>query len=245
MYINFKTILKHLIIFSLLSIGMLIIVFVMGLFSTLHPDAYIDGFMSIVYVYIIVLIVHFLVYLIKITTNFDTFTLPKTVYVWYKNIGILVNIAIIFTVITVVNSVMMITGIDTPKTGSFAYLHLLVRTLIIVLAVVISMYKAVLDSFKSLRAYRLETKERKQQLKKEKIQSIRSSFINKPLEVSASLFTLITVVGCFIMIIFAPLLNPQGGNNLYLALIILYSILLFTTLSYAFFEKHGIKRAAK
>jgi hypothetical protein len=45
------------------------------------------------------------------------------------------DVALLFTIVTVGNSAMMLTGLDEPKVGTFAYVHLLGRLGIIALLV--------------------------------------------------------------------------------------------------------------
>ena len=225
----------HLVIFSILSIGMTAIIFILSLFNTPHPDAYKDGVMSIVYVYVIVLIVHLLIYIIKRITKDKG--LPNRLIAWHKETSVLIHIAIGFTFITVLNNIMMVTDIDTPKTGTFAYAHLLVRTLIVTIAVVIWMYKDVLNAFSSLQSYRKETKENPVQLRKYSWMRLKNQVTHNPIIHSMTLFALITIVGCIVMVLFSPLIKPQGGYNLYASLLVLYAIVgIYTTLY------HFIKR---
>ncbi len=229
--------LTHLTIFSLLVIGMLAVTFVIGMFSTLHPDAYVDGVMSIVYVYVIVLFVHLFLLLIKRTTRFDAFTLPKRWFEWYKKSGVFVNIALFFTAITFINNIMMLTGIDVPKEGTFAYTHLLVRTLIVTLAVVISMHRDVIETFKSIKAHLEAPADQRRLQRREKRNALLQTLRTRPLEASASLFTFITVSGCLIMVLTSPWSSPKGGAPLYLSLTILYGVLLVITLLSAFLSR--------
>ncbi len=227
MVLFLKALLKHIIIFSLISAGMLLITFISSQFNTLHPDAYRDGVMSVVYVYVIVLIVHVLIVVLRKTTRFDAFKLPMKLVKWHKDTGVFVHIAVLFTLITVINSIMMITGIDTPKTGTFAYTHLLVRTLIVTLAVVISMFKDVLENIKSIaRWFKSETKDFaiKQYLT-----------VSGVFSKSVVMFTTITVLGCVMMVLLSTLINPQGGYNLYLSLVILYGVLLIVSFIHEYF----------
>ena len=212
-----KTMLKHFIIFSLLVLVMVCIIFVLGQFNSLHPDAYRDGVMSIVYVYAIILFLHLLIYIIKSKTRFDALKLPSQWLRWHQNSGVFLHIALGFTFITVINNIMMVTGIDVPKTGTFAYTHLLIRTLIVTVAVIIWMYKDVYYGIKSV--FKLS--------KKPMIHTVAKAWkAHGVLASTAMMFTTITVIGCLFMVIFSGLLNPQGGFNLYLSLIILFVVLL-------------------
>ena len=206
-----KETLKHTIIFSLLVIGMLVTIFIMSLSNTLHPDAYRDGFMSIVYVYIIIILVHLLLVLLKRATFLKLDQLVLRLKTWDQQQGLLVHIAILFTSITVINSVMMITGIDTPKTGSFAYTHLLTRTGIVTLAGVL---------WKS--PYLYQTYIKKRTAKDSRI-SLVESLGQAPFSFSAVLFTLITVIGCLVMLTLSQWVELTGGVSVYIALVILYA----------------------
>ena len=54
---------------------------------------------------------------------------------WWDASTFVGYVALLFFVVTVGNSVMILTGLDEPKTGSFAYLHLLGRIGIITVLV--------------------------------------------------------------------------------------------------------------
>lgn len=62
-----------------------------------------------------------------------------------------------FTLITLVNSLMMVTDYDTPKTGTFAYVHMLTRLLIISVVVAVWKWEGLLklgrDSIAALKGY--------------------------------------------------------------------------------------------
>ena len=216
-----KALLQHLVIFTLLVIGMVLIVFISSQFNTPHPDAYRDGVMSIVYVYIIILPVHGGLILLKKTTRLDAFKLPQKLFLWHQNSGVIVHIAILFTAITVINNIMMVTGIDTPKQGTFAYTHLLMRTLIVTLAVFIWMFKDVIKAFKVF------FKWLKSDAKTSHLKNRLSVFFNTYgiVTKSAVVFTIITVFGCMTMVILSLFINPQGGVNLYISLLILYLVI--------------------
>jgi hypothetical protein len=54
---------------------------------------------------------------------------------WWDASTYLGDVALLFTIVTVGNSAMMLTGLDEPKVGTFAYVHLLGRLGIIALLV--------------------------------------------------------------------------------------------------------------
>ena len=111
-----------------------------------------------------------------------------------------------FTIITVINSLMMITGLDVPKQGLFAYIHMLSRLLIISLIIVLTMWKDVWVSM-------INT-------------GVRAFFIGLYRKIKNGalpvLFTFLTAVYCLFMIIFTSFLPPSGGINYYRSLLILF-----------------------
>jgi len=224
MNIFFKTVCKHAIIFTSLVLGILTIVFVGSLFNTPHPDAYIDGVMSIVYVYVIVIFVHVLYFLLKRYTSLNT----QAIVEWYMNGSIIVHIALGFAAITIVNNFMMISGNDTPKIGTFAYVHLLIRLLIVTLATTLIMIKPISKRIKDI-----IQNTRKNPLN---IETLMNKITINPLVHSFVLFTYITALGCIIMVMLSPLIQPEAGYNLYASLLFLYSIILIYTLIHFYYK---------
>ena len=223
-----KTALKHLIVFSGLVVGMLMILFIMSQFTTLHEDAYFDGFMSIVYVYAIIIVVLVAYYPVQRYTNFSIMALPKKLIQWNEESGLLLHIAMLFTAITVVNSLMMVVGMDTPKTGTFAYTHLLVRTLIVSIASLAWMYKAVFQGIKHL------IKEKNIRALFDR-QSVMHTLYARPFSTSMGLFTATVVTGCLCIVIFQRWIEVQGGSRLYLALLLWYGVLLVVSFGMKFY----------
>lgn len=210
-----------LLIFSLLALGF---IFIMGQFNELHPDAYRDIVMSVVYVFVIIILVQLLVFSIKHVKLPLIKQAIDRLIVWYQSLGIIDNIVIVFTLITVINSIMMVTGIDTPKTGTFTYIHLLVRFTIITLIVCVWMIKDVITTFKSWRHPDASTPP-VSSLKQWVVKCKGSVFLS-----SAALYTGITTFMCLVMIVLSPVLNPQGGVNVYEALIGLYGVLVVVSM---------------
>jgi len=126
-----------------------------------------------------------------------------------------------------------------PKTGSFAYLHLLVRTLIVVLAVVVWMHKDIWAAYKALRNHFNEEKTVRKEERKAFFTRLGRVLLRRPFEASVSLFTFITVTGCVVVVVFSPLLDVQGGQNLYAALITLFFALLVVTTATRLLSKKG------
>ena len=67
---------------------------------------------------------------------------------WFRERSLVQEASQIFALITVVNSIMMVVGLDEPKLGTFAYQHLLGRLGIIVLVVLLWEHNEVLTAFK-------------------------------------------------------------------------------------------------
>lgn len=55
----------------------------------------------------------------------------KKVNRWFNQGSIIEEIVEVFSLVTIINSFMMLVGWDQPKTGVFAYIHLLTRLAII------------------------------------------------------------------------------------------------------------------
>ncbi|WP_143058694.1 hypothetical protein [Alkalibacterium putridalgicola] len=115
---------------------------------------------------------------------------------------------------------MMLSGIDTPKQGVFAYVHMMTRLGIVTFIVMLLMWQ---DVVKRTR---------------------RSSFdfsISKVLQVAPKkivtsvsiVFTVLTTVYCLVMIAFQEVLNPVGGAFFYQLLL---AMLLITSLIFLLFR---------
>ncbi|KAB3525894.1 hypothetical protein [Alkaliphilus serpentinus] len=194
-----------------------LIIYIMGHFITLHPNAYRDITKSILIVYGIFLIASgFYTIIVKkmsFKKGFQKFS------VWWEDETPIEGICEAFTIVTVINSLMMIMGYDTPKEGVFAYIHMMTRLLIIAFIVSIWMWKDVL-----------------QWIKKAEIKSnFRDFFQKKPKNLytwASQLFTFITAVYCILMILLYRAINPKGGVFFYwsllgiLAMVIIYLFLL-------------------
>jgi len=207
-------------IFIGLILFALLFVFILGQFNTLHPDAYKDIVMSIVYVYVIIIII--LIPLTIVKAKVDPETLNNFVlFKWHSESGLVSNIAFMFVLITIVNSIMMLTGIDAPKEGAFSYTHLLTRLGIVTVASVLWMIKNYIEYKKGLRhfnPFRLS------------LNALKHKLYHYPVIFSMILFTVITTIGCLVMLLFSQFFTVSGGANLYLSLIIMYGVLLVASL---------------
>ena len=222
-----KALFQHFVVFTGLVLGAWLIVFILGQFNELHPNAARDGVMSVVYVYVVIFVVHLLFLFFKQ----GRFVLLKTWLIrldaWDKQSSVFTHIAVLFTLITFINSVMMLTGIDTPKSGTFAYTHLLTRLLIVTIAGLLWQHQKVLHFFQ-------KSSQRNAVSFKHTLTDRFATFSRSPFNASASLFTTITVTGCVVMVGLSRFIQPQGGTRLYASLLVLYgvSLLLCVLLSH-------------
>jgi len=222
-----KAITRHLIIFTLISLGFVLFVFISSLSNEIHPDAYKDAVMSVVYVYGMFLIVYMPYQLIMHKTKFKDSRFAVALKAWYKQSTLFDHIAIWFTMITVINSMMMLTGIDAPKQGTFAYVHLLIRLGIVTLAVCLYRAKNIYKKLKEIKTWKLSIS----------IKSIIENSIQHPFMASFKLFTVFTIVYCLIHIVFESVINPQGGAPLYILLLIIFSVLILLSIIQSIFKR--------
>lgn len=124
----------------------------------------------------------------------------------------------VFTGVTVLNSIMMIAGWDEPKTGTFAYLHLLSR-LAIIAAVVGLFYLGDLWTWAraSKRAERPELRHRMTRCLKLGFDAPFIRFVYA--------FTVVTAAWCLIAIALSFVTSLAGGSGLYLNLLLLAGML--------------------
>ncbi len=213
-----KFLLKQSVIMAILTVITLFMVFIMGQFVTLHEDAYFDFAFSVLFVYALVLVG---VVLFKWLSRYQVFNSLKHLKSWYEHSGIGINIAIGFTALTVMNSVMMLTGYDVPKTGAFAYLHLLTRLSIFIMVVGIVMYKKLIDQIKNL------------SIKRSFVDFIKMHWLLK----STVVFTMLTTFICILMLTVSLFMSVQSGPTFYLLLLVMYAVIVFTTFSIHYIPK--------
>lgn len=199
---------KHLIILSLVCIISVIGLYILGNFIELHPDAYIDLIRSIVVVYVFVLLSAMLFVLISQKTSFGSKV--KTLCSKKELKNPIVQVSVVFTTITLINNIMMITNIDRPKEGLFAYVHMMIRVAIITTIVLITMNKVV------------------QWTKKVsflKIGIVFTNFVEKHKLLAISvMFTLFSIGYCITIILFSGLLQPKGGIEFYIIQLLMLAL---------------------
>lgn len=140
---------------------------------------------------------------------------------WWEDGSYLEDVAWVFTVVTVVNSAMMIAGWDTPKSGTFAYVHLLSRLAIV--AAVVALFH--LDDIKKVFERRSDDDGRRVTPTGERCGTGRSlggltrPMRRAPLDRVVVAFTLVTGALCVIAIASSVFWEPTGGVVLYQVLL--------------------------
>lgn len=129
---------------------------------------------------------------------------------------IIVEISEAFTIVTVINSYMMISGMDKPKIGQFAYVHLLMRLAIITVVCVIFEDESIFQAIKR-RIVKLKN------LNRINLKEIYKNVLKNKFGSICTIFTLITVIICLVMIFGVN--TPKGGAELYYNLIILFVVI--------------------
>ncbi len=190
-----------------LAVGFL---YIIGQFTELHPDAYRDLIRSILFGYGIYLLIYgFYHGVIKRKTPGKA---PVKSAAENKKETPLESICVVFLVITTLNSIMMLTGLDTPKEGTFAYIHMMTRLFIITGIIAIFMWKQVISEVRSFRfSY-----------------SLRGFYLEAHKNIFksvAKVFTLITAVYCISMIAFQSILSPSGGVFFYQSLLVILIVI--------------------
>lgn len=140
---------------------------------------------------------------------------------WWEDGSYLEDVAWGFTVVTVVNSAMMIAGWDTPKTGTFAYVHLLSR-LAIVAAVVTLFHLDDIKNFVERRNHadgRLDSSTLERRRSGRSIGLLRRPMRGEPSDRVVVAFTLVTSVLCLAAIASSVWREPEGGVVLYQVLL--------------------------
>lgn len=146
-----------------------------------------------------------------------------------------VDLSIGFALFTVFSSVMMVTGHDTPKTGTFAYVHLLLRLTIIFVALLLWDFRGVVADLKCYVA-RAKTLG---QVRPGHLINWLKALPEHPLASACVLFTAATVLLCLVHILFVT--QSVGGPALYLGLIWMFAVL-YAVLLVSFALRRAVRR---
>jgi hypothetical protein len=147
---------------------------------------------------------------------------------WWDASTYLGDVALLFTVVTVGNSVMMLTGLDEPKTGSFAYVHLLGRLGIIaslVGAFHLGEVRERLTRWRDL-AHHTARPDRPRRSSRAVLDAVIGFFLGSWLDSTARVFTVLVAAVCLVVLALAGPRPPAGGVELYRNLVRLVVILL-------------------
>ncbi|TVP92058.1 hypothetical protein [Alkalibacterium sp.] len=215
-----KLAIRHLFIMSVVCILASIGLYVASLNPTvtLHPNAYRDIIRSIVMVYIFFFVASVTgAFLFNfLTVGNDRKRKKYNVKEYFNRVTPYETIGISFTLVTIVNSIMMLTGLDEPKEGVFAYVHLMTRLGIITLIVIL-----------------ISLKEIKEGLEKFSLKSVSPINVlcaprkNAFIGVSKA-FTTVSFLYCVTFIVFQVILPASGGRSFYISLLIIWALILIT-----------------
>ncbi len=151
---------------------------------------------------------------------------------WWDDSPFLGDVAVGFAVVTVGNSVMMLTGLDEPKTGSFAYVHLLGRLGIITLIVGVFHLGDLGDRVAAWRQ-RARAGDRHDPARRSSPplrDRILGFLLDRWLEGSARVYTLAVTSVCLVVLALAQVRPPVGGAELYRNLVSLAVLVLLLML---------------
>ena len=230
-----RFIVRHLIVFVALLVLVTVIVFGMSLFVEMHPDAYRDGLLSIVYVYPFVLVAGGFFALIRRVSRKGRSVSADSLMRWYRECGLFTGIAVVFTLITVINSIMMLTGVDVPKQGLFAYQHMLVRMVIVTGAIMVATGRETWRAVRKLFTFFGSDSLARRSMLSEFASRIAEAATRRPFQASVNSFTALTFLICVAAIVVSFWSEVAGGSAFYTALLILYGALLvvFTAIRFA------------
>lgn len=146
----------------------------------------------------------------------------KKVNRWFNQGSIIEEIVEVFSLVTIINSFMMLVGWDQPKTGVFAYIHLLTRLAIISVIIGLWRYKEIIKKLKRC----MDQEKNICQFKKGK-QIVKVWWDGIPTNKISSIalfFTAITISICLLRIMLHWVIEPLGGIMLYRNLLFLFVI---------------------
>lgn len=147
---------------------------------------------------------------------------------WWDASTFVGDVALLFFVVTVGNSVMMLTGLDEPKTGSFAYVHLLGRLGIITLVVALFHADDLSERGRRWWGWARHPVRAHGPLRPPRtaVEGVVASVLRGGVEGSARVFTAVVTVTSLVTVAFAPVRPPAGGSGLYRNLVVFAAILL-------------------
>lgn len=147
---------------------------------------------------------------------------------WWDASTFLGDVALVFAIVTVGNSIMMLTGLDEPKTGAFAYVHLLGRFGIIVVLVGLFYLDEARERFSRWwhQIRRQPRREGARHTEGTVLEGALRSVIRGGIDGTARVFTALVVGTCVVALALSPIRPPDGGSGLYRNLVLLAVVLL-------------------
>jgi hypothetical protein len=145
---------------------------------------------------------------------------------WWAASSYAGDVAMLFTLVTVGNSVMMLTGLDEPKTGRFAYVHLLGRLGIIAAIVGACSLGEVRERLRRWREVRHPGHpDRARPSPHAVLDAAVGFFLGSWLGGTARVFTVLVAAVCVAVLALPGLGPPAGGVGLYRNLVLLFVVL--------------------
>lgn len=212
-----KLVIKHLLILIVVSLLASLGLYVASLnpATTLHSNAYRDIIRSIVFVYILFFSVSVAgaALVSRVIAEREIQWNATNTKDYFSKITPYETIGITFTLVTVINSIMMLTGFDQPKQGVFAYVHLMTRLGIISVIVIFIYFKEIIEGIKTIKLKNLSLTDLLYAPKKNALIGV------------AKAFTTLSLVYCSLMIAFQGILPASGGRSFYLSLLIMLGLI--------------------
>lgn len=146
---------------------------------------------------------------------------------WFSDRTYLTSVFWAFGIITVANSVMMLTGWDTPKSGTFAYVHLLSRLGIITIVVAVIDFDDLRDDLRRRAERRtLRTTPRTDRSPaSHALALLRRRVARAPADTAVATFTVVTATVSLVAVAVSPWWPLEGRIVVYQGLLVLATVL--------------------
>ncbi|WP_209661436.1 hypothetical protein [Acetoanaerobium pronyense] len=229
-YSALKLVIKHFFIMMGVCLIVSLVLYISSLNQSikLHQNAYRDITRSIIIMYILFfvgsIITKYLLnrYIIGESKQDEKFNIKE----YFDRVTPYETIGISFTLLTIINSIMMVTGVDTPKEGVFAYVHLMMRLSIITLIVVLISFRDIKTSLNEFKMENISLSNILYAPRKDSIISISKAYTN------------ISILYCLTMISLQRKFTSLGGINFYLSLLVLWLIISILRIITSGFKEH-------
>lgn len=215
-----KLVIKHFLIMSRVTLLAALGLYIASLNPAiiLHPNAYRDIIRSIIFVYIFFFCVTVAgrAFISKMAGTQKVKWNASNIKAYFTEVTPYEMVGITFTLITLVNSIMMLTGLDEPKQGVFAYVHLMTRLGIISLIISLIYAKEIMLKMKQFKPHKVSLSGVLYAPQKNTLVSVSKIFTNTVIIYSLTVITLQNV------------LDVSGGSRFYLFLLIIWGVVLFS-----------------